>query len=90
MGTPQDNPAGYDASSVLKGAADMGGKLLLLHGTVDDNVHPQNTIQFIDALQKAGHTPELVLLPGSDHSPRAPQHAWARHKAMWDFLQKNL
>jgi dipeptidyl-peptidase-4 len=89
MGTPQDNPLGYDASSPLKAARDLKGSLLLLHGTLDDNVHPQNSIQFIDALQKAGRNPELVLLPGATHSPHAPQHVWTQKKAMWDFLQKN-
>ena len=90
MGLPADNKAGYKASSVLKAAKDLSGKLLLLHGTLDDNVHPQNSLMLIDALQQAGHPVQIVLLPGADHSPRAPQHAWARYQAMWDFLSKNL
>jgi len=91
MGLPSDNKAGYESSSVLKATAHLHGKLLLLHGTLDDNVHPQNTIEFLDALQKAAlPTPPLILLPGSDHSPRAPQHGWARYQAMWDFLERNL
>ncbi len=80
----------YESSSVLKAAKDLSGKLLLLHGTLDDNVHPQNSIMLIDALQKAGHPAQLVLLPGSDHSPHAPQHGWVRYQAMWEFLSKNL
>ena len=90
MGLPADNKEGYAASSVLKAAAQLSGRLLLLHGTLDDNVHPQNSIMLIDALQKAGHPTQLVLLPGSDHSPRAPQHGWARTQAMWEFLSKYL
>jgi dipeptidyl-peptidase-4 len=90
MGLPADNKAGYEASSVLKAAGNLSGRLLLLHGTLDDNVHPQNSVMLIDALQKAGHGAQIVLLPGSDHSPRAPQHAWARYQAMWDFLSKYL
>jgi len=90
MGLPADNQAGYDASSVLKAAADLSGRLLLLHGTLDDNVHPQNSIMLMDALQKAGQPTQIVLLPGSDHSPRAPQHNWARFQAMWEFLSKYL
>jgi dipeptidyl-peptidase-4 len=90
MGLPQENKAGYASSSVLKAAKDLSGRLLLLHGTLDDNVHPQNTVMLLDALQKAGHAPSLILLPGSDHSPRAPQHRWARHQAMWEFLSKYL
>jgi dipeptidyl-peptidase-4 len=90
MGLPKDNKAGYESSSVLKAAGQLSGKLLLLHGTLDDNVHPQNSIMLIDALQKAGQPIQIVLLPGSDHSPRAPQHNWARFQAMWAFLEKNL
>ncbi|MDP1832584.1 MAG: DPP IV N-terminal domain-containing protein [Geothrix sp.] len=90
MGLPSDNKAGYESSSVLKAAGNLSGRLLLLHGTLDDNVHPQNSVMLMDALQKAGHPVQIVLLPGSDHSPRAPQHAWARYQAMWDFISKNL
>ncbi|WP_243314861.1 S9 family peptidase [Geothrix paludis] len=90
MGLPSANQAGYESSSVLKAAANLSGRLLLLHGTLDDNVHPQNTVMLIDALQKSGHAVQIVLLPGSDHSPRAPQHNWARFQAMWDFLSKYL
>ena len=90
MGLPSNNKAGYESSSVLKAAANLSGRLLLLHGTLDDNVHPQNSVMLIDALQKAGHPVQIVLLPGSDHVPRAPQHNWARFQAMWDFLSKNL
>jgi len=86
MGLPADNQAGYESSSVLKAAGNLSGKLLLLHGTLDDNVHPQNSVMLIDALQKAGFSAQIVLLPGSDHSPRAPQHAWARYQAMWSFI----
>ncbi|MBL0212185.1 MAG: S9 family peptidase [Holophagaceae bacterium] len=90
MGLPSENAAGYDATSVLKAANNLHGKALIFHGTLDDNVHPQNTIQFLDALQKAGHTADAVLLPGSAHGPSAPQHVYARMQAMWEFIQKNL
>ena len=90
MGLPKDHEKGYDAGSVLKAAKDLSGKILLMHGTLDDNVHPQNTLQFIDALQKANKPYELQLYPGSDHGPRAPQHVWSRMNAMWDFLKRNL
>ena len=90
MGLPSKNAEGYDATSVLKATENLHGKVLLFHGTLDDNVHPQNTIQFLDALQKAGFTADTVLLPGSTHGPSAPQHIYARMQAMWDFIQKNL
>ncbi len=90
MGLPKENAAGYDASSILKAAPSLSGKLLILHGTLDDNVHPQNTVQFIDALQKALKPVDVMLLPGSDHGPVAPHHVWARIKASWDFISENL
>ena len=90
MGLPKDNPAGYDAASALKAAADLQGKVMLIQGTLDDNVHPQNAVQFVDALQKAGHVAPITLMPGSSHSPRAPQHTWAMYQAMWEFLHANL
>jgi dipeptidyl-peptidase-4 len=54
MQTPQHNPEGYKNSSPRFFAKDLHGKLLLIHGAIDDNVHVQNTIQFAYELQKAG------------------------------------
>ena len=90
MGLPKDNPEGYEAASVLGRASELTAKVMFIHGTLDDNVHPQNTVQFMDALQKAGRTAPLVLMPGSGHSPRAPQHEWAMHEGIWEFLKQNL
>jgi len=90
MGLPKDNAAGYDRTSVIKAAANLKGKLLIFHGTLDDNVHPQNTIQFLDALQKAGKDADVVLLPGSGHGPRSPEQVWVRYNRMWEFIKNNL
>ena len=90
LGLPGDNPAGYTASSPLGSAANLSGKVLLIHGTLDQNVHPQQSILFLDALQKAGQDPTLTLLAGAGHQPRAPQHAWALYQSIWDFLKRNL
>ena len=90
MGLPKDNPKGYEAASVLKAVPSMKGSLLLFHGTLDDNVHPQNSVKLIDALQKADKDFEFVLLPGSAHGPRAPEQIWARYRKMWEFLKAKL
>ncbi len=58
---PQNNPEGYDKTSVLKAAKDLHGELLLLHGVIDDNVHLQNTMQLTYELQKAGKPFRLML-----------------------------
>lgn len=90
MGLPRDNAAGYDASSTIRAAGNLAGKVMLLHGTMDTNVHLQNSVQFLDALGKAGFTAPLVLMPGSDHSPKAAQNQWEMYAGMWEFLKANL
>jgi dipeptidyl-peptidase-4 len=90
MGLLAENGKGYEASSVVGAAPALSGKLLLIHGTLDGNVHPQNTVQFLDALQKAGLDAPMISLPGSDHSPKAQQHRWAMYDGIWNFLKTNL
>jgi dipeptidyl-peptidase-4 len=90
LGLPEDNPDGYAAASPINAAAQLSGKVLLIHGALDENVHPQHTIQFVDALQKAGHSAPVILLPGSGHQPRGSQQVWAMYQSIWEFLQKNL
>ena len=72
MGTPQNNPEGYKKSSPVHAAKDLHGKLLLIHGAIDDNVHMQNTIQFVYELQKAGKQFELMIYPKSRHGVTDP------------------
>jgi dipeptidyl-peptidase-4 len=90
LGLPEENPDGYRASSPLEAAGGLSGKLLLIQGTLDQNVHPQHTLRFLDALQKAGAGAPVILLPGSGHSVQEPRHIWAMYQAIWEFLQKNL
>ena len=66
MGLPKDNPAGYD-DSIVSTAAKLHGSLLLVHGSSDDNVHFQNTIQMTDALIKAGKQFRLMVYPNKTH-----------------------
>lgn len=67
MTTPEENPKGYEASSVIAAAKNLHGKLLLLHGMMDDNVHMTSTIQLADALQKANRDFEMMLYPHARH-----------------------
>jgi len=90
LGLPEANPDGYRASSLLPGIAGLSGQLLLIQGSLDPNVHLQHTVQFLDALQQAGQSAPLILLPGAGHSPQAPQHVWALYQAIWEFLRRNL
>ena len=94
MDTPQANPEGYAESSVLtwvdscalkeeKGLHNGMPALKLTHGTGDDNVHFQNTLQLVDALQKAGIQFELMIYPDGMHGYRGYQHM---HDRMNDSL----
>jgi dipeptidyl aminopeptidase/acylaminoacyl peptidase len=67
MRTPQENPEGYNATSVVRAAAKLHGKLLLVHGMIDDNVHLQNSVQLADALQRADRDFEMMFYPRSRH-----------------------
>ncbi|MEE2636014.1 MAG: DPP IV N-terminal domain-containing protein, partial [Acidobacteriota bacterium] len=90
MRTPQNNPEGYRLSSPRFNAADRQGTLLLLHGTMDDNVHLQNTLQFIYALQKAGKQFELMLYPRSRHGVTDPELNLHLRHAMLEFIDEHL
>jgi dipeptidyl-peptidase-4 len=67
MGLPNDNPEGYKDSSPVNFAGDLHGSLLEVHGTSDDNVHMQNTIQMINGFIDAGKQFDLMLYPRKTH-----------------------
>jgi len=66
MGLPQDNAAAY-ADSIVRSAGNLHGSLLLVHGTSDDNVHFQNSIQMVEALINAGKQFRFMVYPGKTH-----------------------
>jgi dipeptidyl-peptidase 4 len=90
MGTPQNNPDGYRDSSVIEAAERLHGRLLLIHGTLDDNVHLQNTLKLAYALQKAGKDFELMLYPRSRHSVSDPNQSYHMRRMMFRFIQEGL
>jgi dipeptidyl-peptidase 4 len=67
MTTPDENPKGYEAASVVAAAKNLHGKLLIMHGMMDDNVHVTSAIQLIDALEKANLPFEMMLYPKGRH-----------------------
>jgi len=93
MDTPQSNPDGYKRASAINKVdkyMDKEGALLYLsHGTGDDNVHMQNTIQLIDALQEKGRHFELMLYPGGMHGYRGYQNDHSDNEEM-KFWRKTL
>ncbi|MEJ5056323.1 S9 family peptidase [Sphingobacterium sp. MYb382] len=81
MDTPQDNPEGYKAGSVLTYANQYKGVLRIMHGDLDDNVHLQNTTQLVDALTDRNVPFELMIYPGS-------RHGFDRSKSAYDFKER--
>jgi dipeptidyl-peptidase-4 len=67
MDTPAENPEGYKSGNVMTHIKNFKGVLQLVHGTMDDNVHMQNSIQLLSALQDQGKPVEFMLYPGGRH-----------------------
>jgi dipeptidyl-peptidase-4 len=87
---PQNNPEGYKKSSPRFAAKDLHGRLLLIHGTTDDNVHPQNTMQFAQELQQAGVEFEMMLYPRTRHGVINKKTTLHIQKTVADFLRRRL
>ncbi len=83
--TPEDN---YNAQAAQNYAKNLKGKLLLAHGTMDDNVPPNNTLLVVDALIKANKDFDLVLFPNAHHGYGAASPYMTRRR--WDYFVKNL
>lgn len=90
MGTPQSNPDGYAATSVVKSASRLHGQMLLVHGSIDENVHMSNSLQFAYELQKAGMPFELMIYPKNRHAIRDPAQARHLREMMFRFVKENL
>jgi dipeptidyl-peptidase-4 len=90
MRMPQSNPEGYARTSVVAAARDLHGELLLVHGALDDNVHPQNTLQLAHALQKAGKPFRLMLYPKSRHGVADPPLVKHMRAMMLAFIEETL
>jgi len=90
MRRPQVNPRGYQEASLINKAADLTGNVLIIHGTADDNVHVQHTMQYIDALVRANKQFEMQLYPDDNHHLRKGNNALHMHNRVLLFLEKNL
>ena len=68
MWTPQGNPTGYDEGNAMKYVDRLRGRLMVYYGTADNNVHPNNSMQLIQALQKAAKSFEVQVGPDKGHT----------------------
>jgi dipeptidyl-peptidase-4 len=90
MKLPQENPEGYERSSVVAAAKQLHGPLLLIHGLMDDNVHPRNSVQLIDALHKADRPFEFLPYPQSRHGVVTPYRVKHLYGRMLAFIERYL
>lgn len=90
MRTPQENISGYDECTPLSLAANLNGKLFLIHGTADDNVHIQNQAEFTDALIRAGKQFDMFYYPNKNHSIRGGNTRHHLYTMMFNWLKENL
>jgi dipeptidyl-peptidase-4 len=86
MRTPAENPEGYDRGSAVRLARNLKGQVLLVHGMVDDNVHPANTFALANEWQRANIPFEMMLFPNSAHGIFSP----AYRSQQWSFLLRGL
>jgi dipeptidyl-peptidase-4 len=87
---PQNNQAGYESASLIPRARDLHGYLMLVYGTYDDNVHPQNEEAFMNALIAAGKPYQVELFPMRKHGFVDAPALIQRYHAMLLFWEKNL
>ncbi|HLP04865.1 MAG TPA: S9 family peptidase [Paludibacter sp.] len=90
MRRPQENFKGYDESSPLLRAANLNGRLLLIHGSADDNVHLQNTMLYSGKLVEANKQFEMQIYTDKNHSILGKQTRRHLYTRMSEFLFKNL
>ena len=90
MGTPADNPEGYRRGSPLTYVDQLRGKLLVIHGMIDENVHFRHTARLMQALNDAGQPFDTLLYPNERHMPRSERDRVKMERRILEFFQRNL
>lgn len=90
MRTPQENPEGYERASVIPLAKQLHGRLLIVFGTYDDNVHPYNEMAFVNALIAAGKKFDMMAYPMRKHGIEDEAATVHLYHLMLDFWKANL
>ena len=90
MRTPQENEGGYDDNSPINHVDKLKGKYLLVHGSADDNVHMQNTMEMINALVRANKEFDLFIYPDKNHGIYGGTTRLHLFNKMTNFLNENL
>lgn len=90
MGTPQENPSGYDDNSPTNFAHLLKGKLYIIHGTADDNVHFQNAMEFSEALIQHKKQFDFMAYPDKNHGIYGGNTRQHLYELMTNYILKNL
>lgn len=90
MTTPQENPSGYDDNSPISHVDKLKGEYLLVHGSADDNVHVQNTMQLIEALVQANKQFDWAIYPDKNHGIYGGNTRLHLYTKMTNFIKENL
>ena len=90
MRTPQENPDGYDLNSPINYVDQLTGNYLLIHGSADDNVHYQNTMEMISALVKENKQFDLFIYPDKNHGIYGGKTTLNLMTKITDFIMNNL
>jgi dipeptidyl-peptidase-4 len=90
MSLPQENANGYDDNSPINHVSKLKGKYLLIHGSADDNVHYQNTMEMVNALVNANKQFDLFIYPDKNHSIYGGKTRLHLYNKMTDFILNNL
>ncbi len=90
MRTPNENPNGYDDNSPIFHAEKIKGRMLLVHGSADDNVHVQNSMEYAEALVQAGIQFDMMIYTNRNHGIRGGNTTMHLYKMKTDFLKREL
>ncbi|MEO8772887.1 MAG: S9 family peptidase [Gelidibacter sp.] len=90
MTTPQENPSGYDHNSPIHHVDKLKGNFLLIHGSADDNVHVQNTMQMVEALVQANKQFEWMIYPDKNHGIYGGNTRLHLYTKMTNYIKENL
>ena len=90
MKLPANNEDGYRRTAPRFAAGQLHGRMLLVHGTMDDNVHMQNSVQFAYELQRAGKSFDAMIYPRSRHSFSDARLNTHLRQLMFDFVMKTV
>jgi dipeptidyl-peptidase-4 len=90
MRLPKENPFGYNELSPINFIDKMKGKLLLIHGDADDNVHIQNAMEFVKVCVEKNKPLEYFVYPNKNHSIYGGYTRFHLYSKMFNFLETNL